>query len=96
MHPCQFPIELIERCVLAFTNENDCVLDPFGGVGSTMLAALRNNRRAVTVEINEEYSSVARERLAALEDGTLKYRCLGREIARPTGKVARIPEAWKD
>lgn len=38
-HPCQFPIELIERCVLALTNENDWVLDPFGGVGSSLIAA---------------------------------------------------------
>jgi adenine-specific DNA-methyltransferase len=32
-HPCQFPVELAQRCVLAFTNSNDLVFDPFAGVG---------------------------------------------------------------
>lgn len=36
-HPCQFPIELVERCVLALTNEYSWVLDPFAGVGSTII-----------------------------------------------------------
>ena len=39
IHPCQFPIELVERCVLALTNEDDWVLDQFSGVGSALLAA---------------------------------------------------------
>jgi len=47
IHPCQFPIELVERCVLAMTSENDWVLDPFSGVGSAMLASVRLNRRAM-------------------------------------------------
>ncbi len=40
IHPCQFPIELVERCVLALTDKADRVLDPFSGVGSAILAAL--------------------------------------------------------
>lgn len=40
IHPCQFPIELIERLVLSMTNENDWVFDPFMGVGSTAIASL--------------------------------------------------------
>ena len=40
IHPCQFPIELVERCVLALTNENDWVLDPYCGVGSALIAGL--------------------------------------------------------
>ena len=46
IHPCQFPVELVERCVLALTNKNDIVYDPFAGVGSTLVAALKNGRRA--------------------------------------------------
>ncbi len=38
-HPCQFPIELAERCVLAFSVANDLVLDPFSGTGTTAVAA---------------------------------------------------------
>ena len=47
LHPCQFPIELVERCVLALTNPGDWVLDPFSGVGSSLLAALRWDRKAL-------------------------------------------------
>ena len=39
-HPCQFPVGLIERLVLALTNENDLVFDPFSGVASSGVAAL--------------------------------------------------------
>ena len=46
LHPCSFPIELVERCVLAMTNEGDVVLDPFSGVGSAMLAALKRGAAA--------------------------------------------------
>ncbi len=49
-HPCQYPIELVERCLLALTNEMDWVLDPFAGVGSTILASLKNNRNVVGIE----------------------------------------------
>src|SRR5262249_44808201 len=62
-HPCQFPIELVERCVLAFTNEDDWVLDPFAGVGSALLAALRHGRRAMGCEKEGEYCKAARQRI---------------------------------
>jgi len=42
-HPCQFRIELVERCVLALTDEKSWVLDPYAGVGSTVVASIRNN-----------------------------------------------------
>ena len=41
VHPCQFPVELIERCVLALTNEGDWVLDPYSGVGSAIIAGIK-------------------------------------------------------
>jgi DNA modification methylase len=41
IHPCQFPVELVERCVLALTNEGDIVFDPFAGVGSSLMRLLR-------------------------------------------------------
>lgn len=55
VHPCQFPIELVERCVLALTNEDDCVLDPYCGVGSAVIAALKHNRKAAGVDKEQEY-----------------------------------------
>jgi hypothetical protein len=63
LHPCQFPIELVERCVLAMTNEGDWVLDPFSGVGSAMLAAVRHNRRAMGCERDQKYIDEAKRRM---------------------------------
>jgi DNA modification methylase len=50
VHPCQFPIELVERCVLALTHEGDWVFDPYMGVGSALIAAVMHNRRAMGSE----------------------------------------------
>ena len=98
LHPCQFPIELVERCVLALTNENDWVLDPFSGVGSALLAALKNKRRAIGCEKEKEYIEIAKQRIADLFSGTLRYRQLGKPVHQPTGreKVAQIPLEWKN
>ncbi len=97
LHPCQFPIELVERCVHAFTNPGDIVLDPFSGVGSSMLAALKNGRRAIGCEKEPEYIELAKERIKMLDNGVLPYRKLGKPIHKPTGKekVSQIPDEWK-
>lgn len=97
IHPCQFPIELVERCVLALTNPQDWVLDPFSGVGSALLAAIRNGRRALGCEKDSAYLKIARDRIVSLYAGTLGYRPLGRPVHQPTGreKVSRIPESWQ-
>jgi len=97
IHPCQFPIELVERCILALTNEGDWVLDPFSGVGSALLAALKNKRRAFGCEKEAEYIEIARQRIADLYSGALRYRQLGKPVHQPTGreKVAQIPMEWR-
>lgn len=96
VHPCQFPVELAERCVLAFTNPEGWVLDPFAGVGSTLIAAAKQGRKAVGIDRDAEYCRIAKERLASLHNGTLKVRPLGKPVHKPTGreKVAQIPLQW--
>lgn len=96
IHPCQFPVELVERCVLALTNEEDYVLDPYCGVGSSLIAALHHNRRGIGVDRELRYTQVAKERLQALHRGELKLRPIGKEIHKPTGRerVAQIPQEW--
>lgn len=98
IHPCQFPIELVERCVLALTNAGDWVLDPFSGVGSALLAALRHERRGFGCEKEPGYVKLARERIVALDNGTLGYRQLGKPVHQPTGreKVAQVPQEWQN
>ena len=97
VHPCQFPIELVERCVLALTNPGGTVLDPYCGVGSTIIAALQHGRRALTAEQEESYVAIARERIQRFLQGTLAIRPLGKPIHKPTGKesVTQIPMEWK-
>jgi adenine-specific DNA-methyltransferase len=96
IHPCQFPVELVERCVLALTNEDDRVLDPYCGVGSTLLAALMHDRRAVGVERESDYVEITKERIYQLCNGTLKTRPLGRPVHKPSGreKVSQVPLEW--
>lgn len=58
-HFATFPVELPERCILAGCPEDGVVLDPFSGSATTGLAALRNGRRYVGIEINPEYNDLA-------------------------------------
>ena len=95
-HPCQFPVELVERCVLALTDEEDWVLDPFAGVGSSLTAAVKHGRRAIGIERDPEYCAITRQRLTDLGSGQLKLRPLGKPVHTPTGreKVAQVPAEW--
>ncbi len=96
IHPCQFPVELVERCVLALTNQDDWVLDPFAGAGSTLIAALKNRRNAIGVDKEQEYCEVALERVKALESDCLKLRPIGKKIHVPSAKdkIAQTPPEW--
>lgn len=96
IHPCQFPIELIERLVLALTNPNDLVVDPYLGVASAACAAVLHGRRAAGAEIVPEYARIARERIRQAFEGRLRRRPLGRSIYQPgpTDKIAKRP--WSE
>ena len=85
-HDCQFPVELAERLVLALSDEGDVVLDPFGGTGSAIIAAVKHGRIGVMCEWIPEYVQIARERLRDFANGTLRLRPLGRPVAyQPAG-----------
>lgn len=91
IHPCQFPVELIERLVLSMTDEGDWVLDPFIGVGTTAIAALMHNRRAIGAEIVPEYVQVARERVSLAERGALRIRPMERSVYDPNAPGRSVP-----
>lgn len=96
IHPAQFPVELVQRLVLALTNEGDTVLDPFGGVGSSAVAALSLDRKAISVDRDRYYSEIALERITSMMKGTLKIRNLGTPISKPkpSSPLLHIPEEW--
>ncbi len=62
-HPAPFPLKLAEDHILSWSNLGDIVLDCFLGSGTTMIAALRNNRQAIGIEMNEEYYEIAKKRI---------------------------------
>ena len=90
-HPCQFPVELVERLVLALTNPGDWVLDPFLGTGTTAVAALMHQRRAVGAELVERYVEIARERIRQGEQGLLRIRPMERSVYNPNGDRPSLP-----
>jgi adenine-specific DNA-methyltransferase len=95
-HPCQFPIELVERCVLALTREDDWVFDPYAGVGASLLAAVMRSRKAVGSEKELDYVEAARKRIEDYGNGRLGYRVMGTPVFQPTGreKVSQVPREW--
>ena len=82
-HPCQFPVELVERLVLSMTNPGDAVFDPYMGVGSSVIAALMHDRKAYGCDIVPEYVKIAHERIEQLYAGTLRTRPMGKPIYDP-------------
>lgn len=96
IHPCQFPIELVERCVIALTNEGDWVLDPYMGVGSTIIASLKHGRRVIGIDKEPKYIDVAEQRIKDFMNGDLKVRELGKPIYKPSGKekISQLPLEW--
>jgi adenine-specific DNA-methyltransferase len=82
---------------LALTRKGDWVLDPYAGVGSTLIAAAMHGRRSLGSEKEREYHEIALQRLHALRNGTLRLRPLGKSVYAPTGneKVATIPDEWR-
>jgi adenine-specific DNA-methyltransferase len=84
IHPCQFPVELVERLVLALTRPGDAVLDPFGGVGSAVVAAVLNGRRGIMAETVADYVTLASQRLDAAERGELRTRPMNRPVYQPS------------
>ena len=95
-HPCQFPVELVQRCVLALTQPGGVVLDPYCGVGSTIIAALQYDRKAIAAEQDSKYITITRERIQKFAQGTLPLRPLGKPIHKPTKKegVAQMSLEW--
>ena len=83
-HPCQFPVELVERLVLSMTDADDAVLDPYMGVGSAVIAALKHGRRAYGCDVVPEYVETAWERVRALQAGVLRTRPMGKPIYDPS------------
>ncbi len=95
-HPCQFPIELIERLVLSMTNPKDIVFDPYVGVGSAICAAVIHDRKGYGSDIMKSYLDTAESRIKAIASGTLKRRFMGTPVYQPKNgmKLTVMPDEF--
>ena len=66
-HPCQLPIHLLDRLILLSTDENDIVLDPFSGTGTTAISAKRLGRKYIGFELDKKYVDISKKKLEAVE-----------------------------
>ena len=82
-HPAQFPVELVERLVLALTNKGDTVYDPYMGSGSTSIASLRHGRNVLGSEKEAKYVKIMCTRLKLLSENRLQVRPMNRPIYNP-------------
>jgi DNA modification methylase len=76
-HPAKYPEELVRRFVTYFTKEEGWVLDPFAGVGSTLVACRETGRNAVGIELNEEFVKIGQTGLAKVEGNGHQALLLG-------------------
>ncbi len=83
IHPCQFPVELVERLVLSMTDPGDAVFDPYMGVGSSAVAALKHGRIPYGCDIVQDYVDISHDRVRQLQDGVLRTRPMGKPIYDP-------------
>lgn len=95
-HPCQFPVGLIERLVLALTNPGDLVFDPFAGVASAGVAAALHERRFLGTELMQDYAKKGTERIQEALNGTARYRPHDKPLHDHTGSpLAIAPDGFR-
>ncbi|MBC5810178.1 MAG: site-specific DNA-methyltransferase [Candidatus Eremiobacteraeota bacterium] len=90
-HPCQFPVELVERLVLALTRPGDLVFDPYLGAGTAAVAATLHGRRAAGADTVAEYVRIAKHRVEEASRGTLRVRPMNRPVYKPQGSITVAP-----
>jgi adenine-specific DNA-methyltransferase len=93
-HPCQFPVGLVERLILALTQKAQVVFDPFAGTGSTGVAALLHGRRFLGCELDSLYAELAHSRLIRTVNGLERFRSHAKPVFdHRLSPLSRLPEA---
>jgi site-specific DNA-methyltransferase (adenine-specific) len=90
-HPAMFPEELPRRLIRLFSYRNDIVLDPFNGAGTTTLAALKNGRRFIGIDLSRQYCDAALRRIVRAADDTGFPAGSPFPEILPSGSDPRIP-----
>ena len=92
-HPCQLPPLFMYRLISLFTNENEFVLDPFNGAGTTTLTAQQLNRKYVGIELSEYYHTMTIQRHQVLDLGIDPFR--KNDDEKPKAKNSRVERLKK-
>lgn len=72
-HPAPFPVELPKRLIQLYSFAEDTILDPFGGAGTTTVAAEQAGRNSIYIDRSETYTNLARKRLASVQPPVVRY-----------------------
>ncbi len=104
-HPCQFPVELVDRLVLSLTRPGDWVFDPFLGAGTTVASAVMRGRKGCGSEKMPEYAEVARQRALQAMQGLLPVRPMntpiydaakaGKSLTAVAWESPLVPAPWR-
>ncbi len=92
-HPCQLPPMFMYRLISLFTNENEFVLDPFNGAGTTTLTAQQLNRKYIGIELSEYYHNITLQRHKELDSGIDPFRKINDD--KPKAKNSRVARLKK-
>lgn len=93
-HPCQLPIHLMDRLILMTTDENDIVLDPFIGTGTTAISAKRLGRKYIGFELDDKYVRITQEKL---EQALPNYKIQNVWVSFYLGDIVTIRnDDWKE
>lgn len=92
-HPAEKPLDMLEHCIKSTTFENDIVLDCFAGSGSTLLAALKGNRYAIGIEIDEHWCNSIKNRLQVYDSLPIKAAD-GVKLMRSSLKKVEMPSLF--
>jgi hypothetical protein len=95
VHPTMKPIQLVADAIQDCSNENDIILDLFGGSGSTMVAAHQTGRVGYLAELDAEYVNVIIRRMLILDD-TLRVICKGKDMTDTFKIPASVLENYKE
>ncbi len=95
-HPCQYPVELVERFVVSLTDVDDWVLDPFLGSGTSVIAALKHGRCGMGAELAPDYVQIARDRVREQLAGCLATRPMNKPVFDPEmAGSSLVTNPWK-
>jgi DNA modification methylase len=87
LHPTMKPVALVERAIRNSSKSRDIVLDPFGGSGTTLIAAERAGRRARLIELDPKYVDVIVQRWQEATGGRAKHAVTGQPLVKTGGTI---------